>query len=274
MAAGHGVDRVARVENFARAGYAARGVVYILLGYFALTTAGGGNGGTTGVLRQIQEMPLGTILLVLVGLGLAGWGLYRLYGAAVDIQGKGSDAKGLGTRGGHALSGIAHLVLCFVALRLAFGDGGGGGTGGGAQKAQAAATAEQLPMGDTLIVLIGIGFGLAALQQLVKAATASFMELLDPRAPDLTEWIGRAGYAARAVVFAALAWQILQVALGGGSAREAGIGGALNALRETGWLYMLVAIGLILFGIFSLVMARYRRIRDENVIRRLKQKAA
>lgn len=270
MGNGHGMDRAARVENFARAGYAARGIVYILLGYFALSTAGGGAGdGATSVLRQIREMPLGTVLLVLVGLGLFGWGVYRLFGAAVDIQGKGTDAKGLGTRFGHALSGLAHIALCWVALRLAFGDGSAG-AGGGDRKAQAATAAEQLPMGETLIALVGIGFALAALQQLVKAATGNFMSLIDPRAPDATEWLGRAGYAARGIVFAALAWQILQVAFGGGSAAEAGIGGALDSLRETRWLYMLVAAGLILFGVFSLVMARFRKICDENVLRRLR----
>lgn len=268
MADGQGMDWAARVETFARAGYSARGVVYILLGYFALTTAGGGQG-TASVLKQIREVPLGTVLLALVGLGLFGWGVYRLYGAAVDIQGKGIDAKGLGTRIGHALSGLAHMLLCFVALRLAFGDGGGGSEGGAA-RTQAATTAEQLPMGETLIAVVGIGFALAALQQFGKAATGKFMALLDPRAPDLTEYLGRAGYAARGFVFAALAWQILQVAFGAGTGRQAGIGGALDALREINWLYILVAIGLILFGVFSLVMARYRTIRDENVLRRLR----
>ena len=268
MASGHGMDRVARVENFARAGYAARGVVYMLLGYFALGTAGAEDGQTS-VLRQIQDLPLGTILLVLVGLGLAGWGLYRLYGAAIDIQGKGTDAKGLGTRFGHALSGIVHLGLCWVALRLAFGDGSAG-SGGGDTKAAAAATAESLPLGDTLIVIVGIGFALAALQQLVKAATGKFMDLVDPGAPGFTEWLGRAGYAARGVVFGAIAWQVLQIAFTGDSGRNAGVGGALDSLRDTGWLYTLVAVGLILFGAFSLVMARYRRIRNENVINRLR----
>ena len=268
MVSGHGTDRIARVSNFARAGYAARGIVYIMLGYFALGTARGGEG-TTDVLQAVHELPLGTILLALVGLGLAGWGVFRLYGAVIDIQGKGTDAKGIGTRVGHAASGLAHLILCFLALRLAFG-GGGSASDGGASKAQAASTTEALPMGETLIALLGIAFALAALQQLVKAATGKFMALVDPRAPGWTEWLGRGGYAARAVVFAAIAWQVLQVAFADGSARQAGIGGALEALRETGFLYTLVAIGLILFGAFSLVMARYRTIRDENVLRRLR----
>lgn len=263
-----GLDRVARVETFARAGYAARGIVYILLGYLTLTTAGGGEDASS-VLRQMQDMPLGSVLLVLVGLGLLGWGLYRLYGAAVDIEGKGSDAKGAGTRIGHALSGLAHVGLCLVALRLAFGDGSAG-SGGDATKIDAAATAQQLPLGEVLIALVGIGFAIAAVSQLAKAATGNFMGLLDPEAPPFTEWLGRAGYAARGIVFGALAWQILQVAFAGGSASQAGIGGALDALRETGWLYMLVALGLGLFGAFSLVMARYRRIRDEHVLSRLR----
>lgn len=268
MADGQGLDRLTHVETFARAGHAARGVVYILLGYFALTTAGRGGQGTTSVLREIKEMPLSTPLLILVGLGLLGWGVFRLYGAVVDIQGKGTDAKGIGTRAGHALSGLAHIALCYIAIRLAFGGGSGGS--GGQRKEAAASAAEQLPMGDTLIALIGVGFAIAALQQLVKAATGKFMNLLSPQAPSFTEWLGRAGYAARGIVFAALAWQILEVAFGSGSAAQAGIGGALDALRETSWLYTLVALGLMLFGIFSLVMARYRTIRDEDVLDRLR----
>lgn len=263
-----GLGRLARVETFARAGHAARGAVYILLGYFALTTAERGGQGTTSVLREIKEMPLSTPLLILAGLGLLGWGFFRLYGAIVDIQGEGTDAKGIGTRVGHALSGFAHIALCYIAIRLALGSGSDGSS---EQKKQAAAsTAEQLPMGEMLIALVGVGFAIAAVQQLGKAATGKFVALLSPQAPSFVEGLGRAGYAARGVVFAGLAWQILEVAFGSGSSEQVGIGGALDALRGISWLYILVALGLILFGIFSLAMARYREIRDENVIDRLR----
>ena len=49
-----------------------------------------------------------------------------------------------------------------------------------------------------------------------------------------------------------------------------GIGQVLDSLRSNNWLYIAVAIGLLLFGLFSLVMARYRRITNENVLERLK----
>ncbi|MGF1550600.1 MAG: DUF1206 domain-containing protein [Sphingomonadaceae bacterium] len=265
------MNRVTQLENFARAGYLARAVVYVLLGYFALTTAGGGSEGTTDVLQQIKDVPAGSVLLILVAIGLFGYGVFRLYGAAIDIQGEGSDFKGAGKRIGHAASGLAHLVLAFLAAKFALGEGGSG-KGGGQGSAEAAQTASQFPGGETLLYIIGIGLLLAGLNQLVKAATGKFMALLDANAPSLAEILGRLGFAARAVVFGVIGWQVISTA--SGDSERIGIGPALNALRDTGWLYMLVAAGLLLFGLFSLVMARYRRIRNEDVLRRLRGEAA
>lgn len=257
------MNRISRLETFARAGYLARGVFYILLGYLALTTAKAE--GTTGIMRQIESAPLGTILLALVGVGLFGWGVFRLYGAAIDIQGKGSDAKGMAVRAGHTASGLFHFLLAFAALRMALG----GESGGGEKASQAAGTAQGLPFGDTLLIFAGIAFLLAAADQAVKAASAKFMRLVDAGAPHWVEYVGRAGYAARAVVFAILGWHVASVGFGGSAGQVGGFAEMLNTLRGTQWLYMAVAIGLLLFGVFSLIMARYRRIRNENVLSRL-----
>lgn len=266
-------SRVTRVETFARIGFLARGVVYILLGYFALSTANAD--GPTGVLQEIRDMPAGTILLALVGIGLAGYGIFRLYGAAIDIQGDGSGAKGAGKRIGHAASGFAHLFLAWYALSHAFGSGGssGGGSGSGGTEEQAASWLLSLPFGEILLALIGIGFLAAALNQAVKAYTAKFMFRLDADAPHAAKYIGRAGYAARAVVFFVLGWTVASAALAGRANEVGGIGEVLATLRDTQWLYMVVAIGLLLFGVYSLVMARYRRIRDEDVLQRLRAAA-
>lgn len=260
------MERLRRIETFARIGYLARAVVYVLLGYFALTTAGGQ--GTSDVLQQIKDAPAGTVLLYLVGIGLAGYGVFRLYGAYMDLQGHGSDSKGLAVRIGHAGSGLAHLVLAYVAFRAAGGSAAGGG--GGQQTGEAASTVAQIPGGEALILIIGVGFFFAAINQGVKAYTGRFMGLLDAAAPSFAEIAGRLGYAARAVVFAVLGWQVTSAVLSSTESQIGGIGRVLNSLRDTGWLYTVVAIGLILFGIFSLVMARYRRIRNDDVVARLK----
>ncbi|WP_431469244.1 DUF1206 domain-containing protein [Sphingosinithalassobacter sp. LHW66-3] len=263
------MERVARLETFARIGYLARAIVYFLIGYITLAT--GQSEGTASILEDIQDLPAGTVLLAFTALGLFGYGVFRLYGAAIDIQGEGDDAKGIGKRIGHAASGIAHLILAFLAAKIAFSDGGGG-SGSGSTSSEAAQTVLALPGGTAVLVLVGIGFLLGGVNQGVKAATGKFMRLLDADAPGWTEWIGRIGYAARAAVFVALGWQILQSAFGGDTG-DLSFEAALQSMREIGWLYTAVAVGLLVFGIFSLVMARYRRIRNENVIERVKNKA-
>ena len=264
-------ERLTRLQTFARLGFLARGVVYILLGYFALSV--GGSQGTTDILGAIKEAPLGTVLLVLVAIGLLGYGVYRLYGAWLGLDAQGSGAKATGKRIGHAASGLAHLVLSYIAFAAAFGERSAGGAGGGGT-GQAAGTVASMPGGTILLYLVGIGFLLAAIEQLIKAITAKFMSKLDPDAPDWAEWVGRAGYFARAIVFGVLGWQILSAMMAGNPRAVGGIGQVLSSLRDTGWLFTVVALGLILFGIYSLVMARYRTIQDEDVLSRLRSRFA
>ena len=261
------MDRITRLQNLARAGFLARGVVYILLGYFALTAFG--SQGTADVLGAIKDVPLGNILLFLVGLGLLGYGIYRLYGAALGIDAQGTGAKATAQRIGHAASGAAHLVLGFIAMKGVFTSsepGSGGGRAG-----EAAGTVADWPGGELILWIVGLGFLAAAVEQATKAITAKFMYELDPDVPGFAEPVGRAGFAARAVIFAVLGWQFVQALLAGNPEAVGGIGQVLSSLSDTGWLFTLVALGLLLFGVYSLIMARYRTIRDDDVLARLKR---
>ncbi len=90
------------------------------------------------------------------------------------------------------------------------------------------------------------------------------MKKISGRAPASVEMIGRIGHGARAVVFLVIGWSLLQSAWLVQSSEIKGLGAAIDALSDNEWLYPLVAIGLIVFGIFSLIAARYRIIPDVN----------
>lgn len=258
------MSSIAQLETFARAGYVARGVVYLLLGFFAWTTGGGE--ATSTVMARLEEMPLGTPLLFLVAFGLFSYGLFRIYGAWTDLQGKGSDPKGLFGRTGPVLSGAAHLVLALLAALIAADLAG---ARGGERQSEMASSAMNLPGGWLLVGVAGL-IGLAAgAGNLHKAWTCEFMEDLSPRTPQIARLAGRAGYTARGVVFGLIGWQILSLAIGWGD-RELGMEAALQELRGRDWLFPLVAIGLGAFGIFSFIMAGFAQIRNENLLGRLK----
>jgi hypothetical protein len=256
------MERIARLETLARAGYAARGLVYLLLGYLALSSGSGQ--GTTDVFQRLRDAPAGTLVLILTAFGLLGYGVFRLYGGWLDLDGKGEDAGGRFQRAGQVASGLGHFVLSVAALRLALGGGSGrGGSSGGA--------ASSLPGGDLLLIVVGLLVIVAGLGNLLEAWKASFRNKLDARAPDWTHWAGRAGYAARGLIFLLVGWQLVTLPA---VAADAGTESALAALSDREWLFAAVALGLLLFGLFSLIMARFARIRDENVVARLKAAVA
>ncbi|MET0375726.1 MAG: DUF1206 domain-containing protein, partial [Rhizorhabdus sp.] len=98
-----------------------------------------------------------------------------------------------------------------------------------------------------------------------------FLKHLDRRVADeaWVAWTGRAGYAARGLVFMIVGWFLWNAARHASAAEAAGTGQAMAALPEG--LRILVAAGFMLFGVFSIVEARYRKINDPDVLSRLKR---
>ncbi|MGX7952705.1 DUF1206 domain-containing protein [Tsuneonella sp. HG249] len=254
------VDKSEKFSWLVRLGYAARGVVYLLLGYLALSTAGKAKDGQSAVFDLIQDVPLGKPLLYLVALGLLAYALFKLIDAASDVENHGDDASGRAKRIGSGASGIAHLFLAYTAYQFANGDKQqSSGDGGGQEAASSVLTWD---LGPLVLGLVGIGFIIGAAMQAKSAWTANFMKRVGGGAPNYVRPIGRAGHAARAVVFLLIGWSMIKGAGLSQSSEVKGLGDALVALSGMGLLYSLVAIGLILFGLFSLIVARYRIIPD------------
>lgn len=254
------VDKSEKFSLLVRLGYVARGVVYLLLGYLALSTAGQARGGQNAVFDLIQDVPLGTALLYLVALGLLAYALFKLVDAASGIEHHGDDAKARVKRVGSAASGIAHTVLAYAAYQFA---SGAKQQSSGEAAGQAAATSLLTwEIGPVILGLVGLGFIVGAAIQAKSAWDAGFMKYVGGGAPAYIRPIGRAGHAARAVVFLLIGWSLVRGAWLVQSSEIKGLGEALLALSDMGLLYSLVALGLILFGLFSLIVARYRIVPD------------
>jgi len=252
---------------FVRAGYAAYGVVYGVVGVLALQAAFGGSGKTTsqeGAFRSILLAPLGRVLLGLIALGLLGYALWRLFQAIFDPDGEGTDARGIASRFDHGLNGAFHLILAFTAGQLILGLGGGGGS-----PDDWTARLLAQPLGRWLAGLIGAVIVGAGFYQFYAAYKASFKEELklhemSGREKKWARRSGRLAYAARGVVFIVIGVFLIQAALRTDPDQARGLGGALQALAMQPfgpYLLGAVALGLIAYGIFMLVGARYRRIR-------------
>lgn len=251
------------VEPLARFGYAARGVVYAVVGLLAIQTAFGGRGQTTGqegALQRIAEQS--RFLLVLMAIGLAGYALWRFVQAVLDPENKGTDPKGIAQRGMMVASGIVYSGLAITAARLASGGGGGEGSQG--------FTAELMtkPFGRWLVVLAGLAVIVAGFHQLKEAYTKKFRERLKLQEMNADEQrmathTGQMGLAARGIVFLITGWFLVQAGLRFDPSQARGLGGALETLASQPygpWLLGLVALGLVAYGAYSFLEARYRRI--------------
>lgn len=258
-------------ERLARLGFAAKGVVYFIVGLLAAQAAFGAGGRTTdtrGALQAIVSQPFGKFLLTILTVGLIGYALWRLAEAIFDPEhsGQANDTKRVIKRLGYAFSAVAYGALAWTAIRLIIGSGGG--SGNSTQDWTARLLAQ--PFGQWLVGLIGvivISVGISYLYEAYKAKFRRHFKLQEMSANERTWAIraGRFGIAARGIVFAIIGIFFVQAARHSDASEAKGLGEALAVLAQQPfgpWILGLVALGLIAYGIYSLVEARYRRINN------------
>jgi Domain of Unknown Function (DUF1206) len=256
------------VATLARLGYATIGVVYLMIGTLATQAAlgtGGAIADTRDVLVTIARQPFGRVLLGLTALGLSGYVLWRLVQAGFDPERQGTDARGLLTRLGFAVSGVAYAALAVLAARMALSAGGAGGHA--AEQAWTALVLAQ-PFGRWLVGSLGgimIGVGLA---HVYRAYTAQFMQEyatgeMSARQQRWAKWLGQCGLAAWGVTFGIIGGFFLYAGVSADPSEPRGLGGALVAVAQQPygpWLLGVVALGLVAYGLFCLSQALYRRV--------------
>ncbi len=255
------------VEHLARLGFAAKGVVYLVVGVLAVQVALGRGGQTTdsrGALATIADRPRGALLLGVVAVGLLGYALWRFVEAWVDPERKGSDLSGLVTRAGYVGVGISYGTLALSALRLI--QRRGGGQAGSVEQSWTARLLQQ-PFGPWLVGAVGAGIIAFFVVQVVRGLRGTFPEQV--RAGELhgseAMWarrLGIFGLAARGVVFGLVGLFLIQAALKQDAGQAGGLDKALQVLAQQAQGMVLLGIaaaGLAAYGCYMLIIARYRR---------------
>ncbi|HET9426129.1 MAG TPA: DUF1206 domain-containing protein [Gemmatimonadaceae bacterium] len=253
------------IERFARVGYVAKAVLYATVGLLAMGAVFG-NGRSTdarGAMLELLEKPFGRLLLIVITLGLVGYATWRCVSAVIDAERRGGDAKGLALRASFLARGLAHFVLAWSAGRLAFGDL----SAGSADNAeQATSAAMRMPGGTLLVGAVALGIAGFGAYQLWRAATAKLSKQLrrGKMQAEVGRWVvvvSRIGIAARGLVFIAIGWLLGRAAVTNDPQRAGGIGDAMRSLEQLGrWPYAAIGAGLIAYGVYELLNARYRRI--------------
>lgn len=256
------------IKNIARAGLTAKGVVYFGLGLLALFSAAGMGkdaGGQRQVLDWLQEQPFGNVLLGLLALGLFSYTVWRYIRAIKDPDNDGSDTEGMVKRAAYMISGTFYAALGVVAITMIFGSGSSGGSGD--KKSSAIAMLLDLPGGRFIVGALALIFVGVAIAQAMKGYKAKFVQLADTS--DMDEKTrrafknsGRLGHYARAVVFGIIAYFLGRAALESNPDAVRGTGGAIEFVQSQGsiWLLGAMAVGLMLYGTFALILAQYRKV--------------
>jgi hypothetical protein len=247
-----------------RAGFVARALVYGIIGLLAFELVVGHGGKITnqqGALRTVEQRSFGHLLLALLAIGLGGYALWRLLRAFLGHGREGAD-KGI-ERVGALGSGIVYALMCVVAIQILTGPG----TSGGNTK-KTASDVFGWPAGRWLVGAAGLVLVGVAVYQFIRGVRQKFLDdsKTDQMPAVVKTWFtafGTIGHVARAVVFAMVAAFLLKAAYDYKANEAIGLDGALAKLYDGAygsWLLGAVAVGLIAFGCFSLVEARYRRI--------------
>lgn len=248
----------------ARVGLAARGVIYVLIGWVAIMVALGrttGHADQRGALQMLSGKPYGLISLWLLAAGFAAYSLWRLseaaFGVTVDGNGPGPRLKSLG----RAVLYASFAVTTFSVIQ-------------GAKRSQSnqqkdwTARVMSHPGGRWAVGLLGVIVVIVGLVLVAQGMHRRFQKYLrtaemSARTRRIVMRLGMIGTTARGLVFALTGALVIEAAVKYQPSKAGGLDTALRTLRDQPYgkfALIIAALGLLAFGAYGLCEARWRKV--------------
>jgi hypothetical protein len=247
-----------------RIGYVARGILFLIIGGFALLAAGGLGAhprGTRDALEFVLQKPFGGYFLWTLAAGLSCFAGWRFLQSVFDVDRHGSSLYGLTRRCVLAGSGLFYIALAVATAHITVEQRRIG-------EDQAArewtSWLMKQPLGHGLIALIATGFVGVAIGLAVNAFRSPYIAIGSMRSRRhlaLVLALGSFGTLTRAFVFLLLGGFLGVAAYDSNSEEAAGLAGVLRAMQSQpygGVLLGIAALGLIAFGCFEVIEAATR----------------
>jgi hypothetical protein len=253
-------------EALARVGFVARGVIYGTIGLLAIQVAIHSSNEKTnqrGAMQTIQKQPFGHWLLIAIAVGLGGYALWRFVQAAYGFGPEGGgDPSAIG-RVVALASGLAYAAMCALAVSVLIGSSSSSGNAHSSTAGALGWPGGQWIVGVAGAIFIGVG-----LYQGYKGLSRKFLDedKTEQMGPTARRWItviGVVGHLARMVAFGLIGIFVVKAAIDYAPKKAVGLDGALAKLAHQSYgtaLLLVVAAGLVAFGLYSIADARYRRI--------------
>jgi len=265
----HAAMRSPWFAALARLGYAAKGLVYLVIGWLALLSAVRAGGQTTdpqGAITAIYQQSFGKALLVVIVVGFIGYALWQFVRAALNVDSEGDPKKDTVMRIGFAVVGVTYLGFALAALRLLLRNTAPQGSNASAQDWTARLLTA--PFGQFLVILLGVvvlGVAVALFYQAWKRRFERYFAVGQMNAVERKIMLitGRYGIGALGAIFIVTGLFLIEAAAHHNAQQAQGIAGALATLAAQPFgpvLLGLVAAGLVAYGLYGWVEARYRRI--------------
>jgi Domain of Unknown Function (DUF1206) len=248
----------------ARAGLTARGVIYILIGWVAILVALGKSNREAdqrGALQLLAKQPFGLILLWLLGIGFAAYALWRLSEAAFGVTGEGT---GAGPRLKSLIRAIIYAGFAFTTFQVI---GGGRGSQSGKQSDWTGQVMHHAG-GRIVIGILGAIIVIAGLVLVAEGWRRKFLKYLrtgemSARTRRNVERLGMVGTIARGLVITLAGALVIDAAVTYKASKAGGLGKALTTLHKQPFgqvALFAVALGLMIFGIYGLCEAKWRKV--------------